>query len=160
MTMRRWPRSTKTTKAVTAKAIKNNAIIKKIKERHLVGQPLLVFTSSINKSEVYSKLLKKENINQSNQVWWLLSWLMIFLLSILLFFFDFLKVKFLELSCHYNLQAWYTLEELINYLEMNHSMLDEPKNIEPRDSIIKPNNNFLNMSPSVMLYILLKAKIG
>ncbi len=41
---------------------KNNAIIKKIKECHKTGQPLLVFTSSINKSEIYSKLLKKENI--------------------------------------------------------------------------------------------------
>ncbi len=42
---------------------KNNAIIKKIKDCHLTGQPLLVFTSSINKSEIYSKLLKKEKIN-------------------------------------------------------------------------------------------------
>ncbi len=42
---------------------KNNAIIKKIKNCHLTGQPLLVFTSSINKSEIYSKLLKKEKIN-------------------------------------------------------------------------------------------------
>ena len=41
---------------------KNNAIIKKINECHKTGQPLLVFTSSINKSEIYSKLLKKENI--------------------------------------------------------------------------------------------------
>tara|TARA_B100000035_G_scaffold163800_1_gene139553 strand:- start:2009 stop:4555 length:2547 start_codon:yes stop_codon:yes gene_type:complete len=41
---------------------KNNAIIIKIKECHKKGQPLLIFTSSINKSEVYSKLLKKENI--------------------------------------------------------------------------------------------------
>ena len=41
---------------------KNNAIIKKIKECNKKGQPLLVFTSSINKSEIYSKLLKKENI--------------------------------------------------------------------------------------------------
>ncbi len=41
---------------------KNNAIIKKIKDRHKIGQPLLIFTSSINKSEIYSKLLKKENI--------------------------------------------------------------------------------------------------
>ena len=36
---------------------KNNAIIKKIIEIHGRGQPLLVFTSSINKSEVYSNLL-------------------------------------------------------------------------------------------------------
>ena len=42
---------------------KNDAIIKKIKDTHKTGQPLLVFTSSINKSEVYSTLLKKENIN-------------------------------------------------------------------------------------------------
>ena len=41
---------------------KNSAIIKKIKECHQTGQPLLVFTSSINKSEIYSKLLNKENI--------------------------------------------------------------------------------------------------
>ncbi|MBD1173892.1 preprotein translocase subunit SecA [Pelagibacterales bacterium SAG-MED01] len=41
---------------------KNNAIINKIKECNKTGQPLLVFTSSINKSEIYSKLLKKENI--------------------------------------------------------------------------------------------------
>ena len=41
---------------------KNNAIIKKIKECNKKGQPLLVFTSSINKSEIYSKLLEKENI--------------------------------------------------------------------------------------------------
>tara|TARA_B100001142_G_scaffold309413_1_gene341872 strand:- start:2035 stop:4581 length:2547 start_codon:yes stop_codon:yes gene_type:complete len=41
---------------------KNNAIIKKINECHKKGQPLLVFTSSVNKSEIYSKLLKKENI--------------------------------------------------------------------------------------------------
>ena len=27
------------------------------------GQPLLVFTSSVNKSEIYSKLLNKEKIN-------------------------------------------------------------------------------------------------
>ncbi len=42
---------------------KNYAIIKKIIECNRAGQPLLVFTSSVNKSEVYSKLLKKENIN-------------------------------------------------------------------------------------------------
>ena len=41
---------------------KNQAIIKRIKECHLTGQPLLVFTSSINKSEIYSKLLDKEKI--------------------------------------------------------------------------------------------------
>ena len=41
---------------------KNDAIIKKIKECHQKGQPLLVFTSSINKSEIYSNLLNKVNI--------------------------------------------------------------------------------------------------
>ena len=41
---------------------KNNAIIKKIKDCNHTGQPLLVFTSSINKSEIYSKLLNQENI--------------------------------------------------------------------------------------------------
>ena len=41
---------------------KNNTIIKKIKELHFSGQPVLVFTSSINKSEIYSKLLDKEKI--------------------------------------------------------------------------------------------------
>ena len=41
---------------------KNKAIIKKIKECYQTGQPMLIFTSSINKSEVYSKFLKKENI--------------------------------------------------------------------------------------------------
>jgi preprotein translocase subunit SecA len=41
---------------------KNKAILKKIKECHETGQPLLVFTSSINKSEIYSKLLSKEKI--------------------------------------------------------------------------------------------------
>ena len=41
---------------------KNNAIIERTKNIHQSGQPLLIFTSSINKSEVYSKLLSKENI--------------------------------------------------------------------------------------------------
>jgi len=41
---------------------KNQAIVKKIKECNQSGQPLLVFTSSVNKSEIYSKLLVKENI--------------------------------------------------------------------------------------------------
>ncbi len=41
---------------------KNFAIIRKIKECHNLGQPLLIFTSSINKSETYSQLLKKEKI--------------------------------------------------------------------------------------------------
>ena len=42
---------------------KNKAIIGKISECHRKGQPLLIFTSSINKSEIYSDLLKNENIN-------------------------------------------------------------------------------------------------
>ncbi len=41
---------------------KNNAIIKKVSECNSTGQPLLIFTSSINKSEIYSELLKKEKI--------------------------------------------------------------------------------------------------
>ena len=41
---------------------KNNAIIKKIIDCNKIGQPLLVFTSSVNKSEIYSKLLNKEGI--------------------------------------------------------------------------------------------------
>ncbi len=41
---------------------KNSVIIKKIAECYQTGQPVLVFTSSINKSEIYSKLLNKENI--------------------------------------------------------------------------------------------------
>ncbi len=41
---------------------KNKSIIKKILECNKIGQPILIFTSSINKSEIYSKLLKKENI--------------------------------------------------------------------------------------------------
>ena len=42
---------------------KDIQIIRKIKEINNIGQPILVFTSSINKSEHYSELLKKENIN-------------------------------------------------------------------------------------------------
>ena len=41
---------------------KNKAIINQIKECYQKGQPQLVFTSSINKSEIYSELLKKEKI--------------------------------------------------------------------------------------------------
>ncbi len=41
---------------------KNEAIIEKIIERNKFGQPILVFTSSINKSEVYSNLLNQKNI--------------------------------------------------------------------------------------------------
>jgi len=36
---------------------KNKAIVKKIIECHKIEQPILIFTSSINKSEIYSKLL-------------------------------------------------------------------------------------------------------
>jgi len=42
---------------------KNYAIIDKIRECYENGQPLLVFTSSVSKSEIYSRLLKKEKIN-------------------------------------------------------------------------------------------------
>ena len=41
---------------------KNHAIIENIKDTYNKGQPILVFTSSINKSEIYSKLLSKEKI--------------------------------------------------------------------------------------------------
>ncbi len=41
---------------------KNDAIIEKIVERNKLGQPILVFTSSINKSEIYSNLLNQKNI--------------------------------------------------------------------------------------------------
>ena len=41
---------------------KNDAIINKIIECHNSGQPVLIFTSSINKSEIYANLLNKKNI--------------------------------------------------------------------------------------------------
>ena len=41
---------------------KNDAIINKIREFNKIGQPILIFTSSINKSEIYSKLLNNEKI--------------------------------------------------------------------------------------------------
>ena len=41
---------------------KNKAIIGKVIECQKQGQPILVFTSSINKSEIYSKLLNDEKI--------------------------------------------------------------------------------------------------
>jgi len=41
---------------------KNKAIIEKVIECHTQGQPTLVFTSSINKSEIYSKLLNGKKI--------------------------------------------------------------------------------------------------
>jgi preprotein translocase subunit SecA len=41
---------------------KNKAIIKKVLECQKKSQPILIFTSSINKSEIYSKLLDKAEI--------------------------------------------------------------------------------------------------
>ncbi len=41
---------------------KNDAIVNKIIERHNLGQPILVFTSSVNKSEIYSNLLERKKI--------------------------------------------------------------------------------------------------
>ena len=41
---------------------KNRAIILKVSECNKTGQPVLIFTSSINKSEQYSKLLKTERV--------------------------------------------------------------------------------------------------
>jgi len=41
---------------------KNTAIINKIIECHEIGQPILVFTSSVNKSEVYANLLNNKGI--------------------------------------------------------------------------------------------------
>ena len=41
---------------------KNKAIIEKVLESNKKGQPILVFTSSINKSEIYSKLLDDAKI--------------------------------------------------------------------------------------------------
>ena len=41
---------------------KNSAILKKIQECYQTGQPMLVFTSSVNKSEKYSELLKKVGV--------------------------------------------------------------------------------------------------
>ena len=41
---------------------KNKAIIEKVVECHKHGQPILVFTSSVNKSEIYSKLLNDKKI--------------------------------------------------------------------------------------------------
>ena len=42
---------------------KDKAIIKKINDISSTGQPVLVFTASVNKSEHYSKLLNEEKIN-------------------------------------------------------------------------------------------------
>ena len=44
---------------------KNEAIINKVLECNKKGQPILVFTSSINKSEQYSKLLNSKNISHN-----------------------------------------------------------------------------------------------
>jgi preprotein translocase subunit SecA len=44
---------------------KNEAIIKKVLECNKKGQPILIFTSSINKSEQYSKLLSGKNISHN-----------------------------------------------------------------------------------------------
>jgi len=44
---------------------KDEAIIKKITECNKKGQPLLVFTANINKSEHYSELLKNNDINHT-----------------------------------------------------------------------------------------------
>ncbi|MDC0046742.1 preprotein translocase subunit SecA [Candidatus Pelagibacter sp.] len=41
---------------------KNDSIINKIIDCNKLGQPVLVFTSSINKSETYSEMLNKKNI--------------------------------------------------------------------------------------------------
>ena len=41
---------------------KNKAIVEKVIECHKRGQPILVFTSSINKSEIYSKLLDEKKV--------------------------------------------------------------------------------------------------
>ena len=42
---------------------KDIAIVKLVEEKFNLGQPILIFTSSINKSEHYSKLLNEKNIN-------------------------------------------------------------------------------------------------
>ena len=44
---------------------KNSAIVSKILECKYNGQPILVFTSSINKSELYAKLLKKKGVKHT-----------------------------------------------------------------------------------------------
>ena len=44
---------------------KNNSIIEKIFQCSQKGQPILIFTSSINKSEQYSKLLNKKKIKHT-----------------------------------------------------------------------------------------------
>ena len=44
---------------------KNKAIVEKILECNKSGQPILVFTSSINKSEIYSKLLEDAKVKHT-----------------------------------------------------------------------------------------------
>jgi len=44
---------------------KNKTIIKKVSECNKLGQPILIFTSSINKSEIYSKLLNGVKIKHT-----------------------------------------------------------------------------------------------
>ena len=44
---------------------KNKAIVKKVLECNKLGQPVLVFTSSINKSEIYSKLFEDVKIKHT-----------------------------------------------------------------------------------------------
>ena len=44
---------------------KDQAIIKKINECNKKGQPLLIFTANINKSEHYSELLRKEGVKHT-----------------------------------------------------------------------------------------------
>ena len=41
---------------------KDNAILTKVSESYAKGQPILIFTASVNKSEHYSKLLREKNI--------------------------------------------------------------------------------------------------
>ena len=42
---------------------KDEAIVKMVGEKYNIGQPILVFTSSVNKSEHYSELFNKKKIN-------------------------------------------------------------------------------------------------
>jgi preprotein translocase subunit SecA len=44
---------------------KNNAIVKNILKCNKLGQPILIFTSSINKSEIYSKLLNNVKVKHT-----------------------------------------------------------------------------------------------
>ena len=42
---------------------KDDAIVQIVKEKYNIGQPILIFTSSVNKSEHYSELFNKQKIN-------------------------------------------------------------------------------------------------